>query len=248
MRTTKLCTFLCGVIITICSCRTGTVQDVDSNASDVLANSEEKPDSTPITINDLDYQILKYFPLTVFVPKASLKAWIDRVITGSPKEMQAVDKETTKDLLLTPVDIDLASGGLLIDFKLDFKFRKCVGRVCGWWQPVHTINKARFSLTIDNWVLHAKLDDLNVEVQDKLLKATIGNIIERDMITQMDTEINSALAKASGQNLKEKIIQRMRRPLAFLANRAKFDLDIQEDGLLIVVKGPLRSDDDSSKE
>lgn len=241
----KILLALFSIIVVTGACRTVEDEGAASQESDLLADATEIPDSTPISISDLDYQILKYFPLTIFVPEDSLKPWVDKVVGGPPRELEAIDKETTKDLQLALSKVDLIAGGLVIDFQLDFKFRKCVGVVCGWWQSVHTKNRAHFALTIDNWVLHAQLTEIKVDVQDSLLKATIGKIIEKEIATQIANEINTALAKASGQSLKEKITQRMRRPMAFLANRAKFDLDIQEKGLMIVVKGPLRSDTDA---
>lgn len=240
--------FLCLSLIWISlSCRTtAETGGGNSEISAVAQSGSQSPgqqsvdpffaQTAPIIINDLRYQIIKLFPLTILVTEDSLKPIIEKLVAESPNAIKMRPNKDVKDSEISNITIDLKDGGVDVNFNAKFKFRKCAGKACGWWQTVHTTNKTKIKFSIEDWVLRAELVDVKVYVDEDILNAFIGKFIKKDVSEEIVYAANQFFPQASGRDLKDQLKDRLSDYVDFVTDYTVFDVTSREDGLLLEVK------------
>lgn len=189
----------------------------------------------PFSIRDVDYEIRSFLPLTIFVTKDSLMTFLRQRVAEKQKDFTPPANNEVKNVKVSNIEIDLAEGGLDVNFRLNFSFRKCVGKACGWWQPAQTTNRLKLAIVIDDWVLSAKLTDVKVYVDNDFLNAMIGDLLAREIAKTLTTEINRDLNEISGKTLQEVMSQSLPERQSMLSNLTSFDATIQADGVLLTL-------------
>lgn len=236
-----------GVFFGIISCRTPS--GTNESSSETLATSQvEAPNANlandekflnetlPIAIRDLRYKLLNLFPLTILITEESLKPVIEKLVAESPDSIKLRPNKDVKDTQISNITVDLKDQGAEVNFKAKFKFRKCAGKACGWWQTVHTTNRLKFKFSIEDWILRAELADVKVFVDEDILNAFIGKYIKKDVSEEIIFAANELLPQASGRDLKEQLKDKLSDYVDFVTDFTVFDVSAREDGLLLVVK------------
>lgn len=204
------------------------------------ANAADDLDSTAaeeFSILDVDYEIRGYMPLKVFVIKDSLLSYLQQKIAAKEQEFSPPSSNEVKDIAISHVVLDLTDGGLSLNFRLNFSFRKCVGGVCGWWQPAQTSNELIFQVSVESWVLLAKLADVKVHIDNQFLGMVLGKTMAAQVADIMSKQINQGLARVSGKSLQDMTTASVPAVArSVLSNFTSFDAAIYSEGVQLTLR------------
>lgn len=201
----------------------------------LLAASDQEAKQRPFSILDVDYEIRSFFPLSVFVSEQSLLPFLEKRMEERQNEFSPAPNREVKDATVSNIKADFTEGGLNVSFRLNFKFRKCTGKLCGWWQPAQTTNYVKFAISVNDWIMQAKLNGVKVHVDNDFLNAMIGDMLASEVASQMSKEINHALANVSGKSMREIMAETIPERATFIMGITSFDAAALEDGLLVTL-------------
>lgn len=204
-------------------------------APSVETESDETVGSTAaaVSIGDLAPEAVSFNPLTVKLPASRLVPALQEAVNA---ETSSIERSTyTERISVSDPYLELQEGELAVKVKVRAGRRACTTvlgrRQCTPWASAEAQVKLSFALGVENFRVVAKRTHTDLSSGNDLIDVII-RAFAAEIYTIVNTNIDHALARINGRDLREEL--NAVSPIPVPPN-ARFDARVHPDGLYLIV-------------